>query len=943
VQVPAFRASRVWGWPPSVIDRETLISNAVRTGLTHPKQAGELVLVPNQRVCDRLFARGFRDDGAPVRVAPAVAVLSQWVARTAARLDLLVGVPTPASASPLALQIAWHDAVAAGGGPRDPARRQILARRARAAERELRHWFPEPDSAWLDSEFRTWRNAVCRHLAAQDLAAPEDWLERLAARLRSGPPPPGVLPRQVRLHGFVELTSLERSLLDALRARDVRVEVEVAPRAKHESCLPRAFDDPQTELRAAAAWAREQYRQGRRHIGVVINGLDGLAAEVRAVFDRAVDRVFDGAWSTGATGDGARVDAGVADAGGERPTWHLPGGGLLAGQAVIADALLLLRTALLRRGEPLPFPHFSRLLLSPHVQAADTERHARAVFERQLRRDGYYRRSLHDLANRLRHLPLAEELPGLGALLAEPPRLDPAADPAAAFLDCLSAWGWPGPFAAGPRVAGHLSRFATRVEELAGSGAGSGLQALQWLEAACGETPVTERGGPLSPIQVLSPEDAFGERFEAAWVANVHADNWPGRPQANPYLPASAGDHMPRAGPDGALEYARRLHAGMAALADSVVFSWARQGGDAPRLPSPLVAGGAEAAAGPAPAAHVLAPWPEVAVAEFSTAGYAGQPWLEAVDDAAGLPLAAAPEARIPGGAGMVRDQSACPLAAYLRYRLNAQFESMPGPFADAAYRGQLMHAALDSLYRERVGRPGLPAAAGIGDAVDRALAGAGASQRLSAAGYAAERGRLCRLLEEWLAFERGRAGFSIEAVEWRHAFDYRGFTLTGQIDRADRLPDGRLLLIDYKSSKVAAGAWGRARIAQPQLPLYAVLLERAGPRRVGGLALAAVRAGECGFSGIVDHPDAACDKLYALELGKAGLARRFSDWPAVRAHFEQGIAGLLDEIIAGQADNTPHEPAVLAWAGLEAVLRHAEGADWLNAHGTVLAGADDD
>jgi hypothetical protein len=267
----------------------------------------------------------------------------------------------------------------------------------------------------------------------------------------------------------------------------------------------------------------------------------------------------------------------------------------------------------------------------------------------------------------------------------------------------------------------------------------------------------------------------------------------------------------------------------------------------------------------------------------------------------------------------------------------------MPGPFADAAGRGQLLHAALEELYRDRIGRPGLPAAAGITAAVERALRAQGAAPRLSAAGLAAERERLCRVLREWLEFEHGRAGFTLEAVEWCREFDYRGFTLAARIDRVDRLRGGRLLIIDYKSSRVDANDWSRARPVQAQLPLYAILLQRSGAHRVGGLALAAVRPGECGFSGVVDHPEAACGKLYGVGRDRHGLAGRFADWAAIQAHFERAVSGLLDEIVAGQAENVPHEPRVIAYAGLEAALRHAEGNAWLAAHGAALPGGEDD
>ncbi|WP_354695526.1 PD-(D/E)XK nuclease family protein [Elongatibacter sediminis] len=916
--------------------------------------------MPNQRIRDRCLACEVGESGGAVRVTPPIHVLSQWVTDTLRRLALLEGEPVLARAGLLAMNIAWYEAVAAHGGPPDRAQRQVLARRARAADRELRHWFAEPQSAWLDADFRRWRAAAAESLAQAGQATPEDWLLRLIRWLESSEHEVAGLPAQVVLHGFLEVTGLEQRLLDGLQARGITIEHESVESSATAAPVARAFDDLQAELRAAAGWAREQHAAGRRHIAIVVNERDMLAAEVRQTFDRILGREDE-------------VRAGADSSPREIPahalSYHLPGGGRLAEQTVVSDALLLLGISLGGARRPLAFPRFSRLLLSPHTAGGSAERHGRALFEQQLRRDGHYRRSLHDLAHALRHASREGELPELQRLLSDLPALtalasaagttagDPVStDHAGAFLDCLKAWGWPGEVAAGSRAGEAAVRFVALLEELRAVRLPKASEALGWLDQICRETAITERGGPLSPVQVLSPEEAAGGRFDAAWVANVHADNWPGHPMANPWLPASATEHIPRASAAGELAYVRRLHAALGELAPHVVFSWGRQGGDAPRLPSPLVldtcAVSAEevtdAVANPSSVSAGPAPWPEYAAAAKVLSGYAGHPFLEAVEDEPGRGLAGAGGVdevpRIPGSARMLQYQSACPLAAYLAFRLQVAFEPMPGPFADAAYRGQLMHGALEALFGEQAGRPGLPADSKIGDAVDQALGRFDAMQRLSRAGFAAERQRLCRLLAEWLDLERRRAGFTIEAVEVQHEFSYGGAGLRTRLDRVDRLDDGRLLIIDYKSGAVDSKRWADERLGEPQLPLYAVLLERAEPNGsgVGGLALASVRAGACTFSGVVDDAAAAGAGLAPMGQGRSLLVTRFGDWDTLRAHLESGITGLLDEIVAGRAENCLYDERAIGWAGLEPVLRHAEGAAWRSGHGESGGTGDD-
>ena len=79
------------------------------------------------------------------------------------------------------------------------------------------------------------------------------------------------------------------------------------------------------------------------------------------------------------------------------------------------------------------------------------------------------------------------------------------------------------------------------------------------------------------------------------------------------------------------------------------------------------------------------------------------------MEDTRGLPLKQGVDKRIPGGSLIFRDQSDCPLMAYLLHRLQLRFDPMPGPFADHAFRGKLLHEALYQLFLGQKGLPGLP------------------------------------------------------------------------------------------------------------------------------------------------------------------------------------------------------------------------------------------
>ena len=188
-------------------------------------------------------------------------------------------------------------------------------------------------------------------------------------------------------------------------------------------------------------------------------------------------------------------------------------------------------------------------------------------------------------------------------------------------------------------------------------------------------------------------------------------------------------------------------------------------------------------------------------------------------------------------------------------YRWFAGHELRPQPLdppPDPLLQGGLMHAALDRLYRERPGgdalpRPGsLPAWIARGREVVAEIA---AERELGE--HPAERAmarRVERLLERFLAEEAARetGGFEpwlLEAAFGEHEdserppLDLDGWGLHGAVDRVDRSPDGRTVVIDYKLAGAVTPREKFEERAKLQLPLYLLAVaEHWGGEPVGGL-----------------------------------------------------------------------------------------------------------
>jgi ATP-dependent helicase/DNAse subunit B len=172
-------------------------------------------------------------------------------------------------------------------------------------------------------------------------------------------------------------------------------------------------------------------------------------------------------------------------------------------------------------------------------------------------------------------------------------------------------------------------------------------------------------------------------------------------------------------------------------------------------------------------------------------------------------------------------------------------------PAPDALVQGGLMHAVLDRLYRERPGGDPLPRAGSLPAWRERGrLLVAEEAAARSLGEHPAERAIVRRvegLLDRFLAEEAERDGrfepwltearFGEDEGCERPPLDLDGWRLHGAVDRVDRDPAGRALVLDYK---LAGAVTPRAKLeeqAKLQLQLYMIAVaEQWGAEPVAGL-----------------------------------------------------------------------------------------------------------
>ena len=173
-------------------------------------------------------------------------------------------------------------------------------------------------------------------------------------------------------------------------------------------------------------------------------------------------------------------------------------------------------------------------------------------------------------------------------------------------------------------------------------------------------------------------------------------------------------------------------------------------------------------------------------------------------------------------------------------------------PAPDPLLQGGIVHAVLDSLYGERPGGDPLPRPGSLEAWIGRSrelVAETAAAREMGE--HPAERAML-RRIEGWLARFLGEearrdaagfepwlleAGFSDAEEAERPALAIDGWRLHGAIDRVDRAPDGRALVLDYKLSASVTSREKLEEEAKLQLQLYLIAVaELWGAEAVGGI-----------------------------------------------------------------------------------------------------------
>ncbi len=872
-----------------------------------------LVLCATNRLAQTL--RGEITPGALAWRTRQALTIGQWLGQLAdeARLAGVADLPEPLD--PFAERILWEKAIEPSLAAASPLF-DLPGMAATAAEAQAlcRAWNLAPGGPALSDEARLFLDWQARF---EERCGMTGWLDapgverKVTGLIEAGR---FALPDTVTFAGFDRLTPFERRLGEALAARGTTVEFSPPGTVDRSSATVIACADPAAECAAAAAWVRERLASDPdAHLAIVVPDLAAVREPLEFMLDDLLHPEL------------------IRPDGAEQPRrFNFSLGRPLAGEPLVRTALALLALA---GGRPkVDQAQISEVLLAGGWAGAISEADGRARLDAAMRRDLPLFTNPHGL---LRH---ATRLAGdaepscpvtCAALAAALAVMDEAAGKrrpgewAAAFRRALQAAGWPGERPLSSREFQTRQAFAevlagmARLDPLLGSL--DATQAVRRLREMCALRlfqPET-RGQPA--VQVLGMLESAGLQFDAVWVLGMNDEQWPPAPRPNPLLPQELqrAARVPRASAEVELEFARQVHERLLYSAPEIRFSFARADGNRVLRPSPLLAGlEVEKNAG-APAERL---------ADDLARGAPGE--IIDIADAAAPPVADGE--KVGGGSWLLRAQAICPAWAFFQYRLGAEAMETPVEGLDAAARGTLVHAALETFWRATGDSQCFAAldAAGLAQAIAQAVeCGLLEFERVRRTPLAPrfrrlEADRLAQLLAAWLAVDTAREhDFAVVACEQEAVFDIEGIRVRMVVDRIDDIA-GRRVIIDYKTGRsIDTRNWADDRITEPQLPIYAALVGD-----VAGVAFAKVLPDEPGFAGITAEPDI-LPGVRGLGEDKQKLFdhERFPDWSTLVAHWDARLRAIAREVKEGIASVAFTDEKALQYCEVLPALRLPE------------------
>lgn len=720
------------------------------------------------------------------------------------------------------------------------------------------------------------------------------------------------LPTKINLAGFDRITPLEARLFELLKTCGVQVEMLSSSAVTQPEIECYAIADAQQECRAAVAWAKQKLTDNPQAQLAIISPVLG---NMRRLLTDLLDDAFHPETLRSSFFVSPRC-------------YDFSLGLSLTEYPLVHSALQLLRLA--TTNALLSFDEITPILQDIHW-GLTAEIDARAQLDAFLRKNLNATYSLDALIKQTSRLQShGIQLEGffahLGKIVAFQHKSKNRQLPSAwvtAFVGLLEDIQWAKARASSSHDYQTQQAFYKALNELSALdtllGNVTASEALQKVIALCRSTMFQPESTGEVHIQILGLLETPAVALDGVWVLNMNDQHWPPAVKLNPLLPAEL--QRSRGTPNASAlvqsQFAALVQQRLVTCATEVVFSYALNEDDRELRPSPLLANQVLSAK----SAETMQTLAE-SLAKPAT--------MQMLDDFMAPPISA--EEKIRGGVKLFATQAICPAWAFYQYRLGAGKLDTPIDGLDNMSRGSLLHKVLQFFWEDCQNLSTLQAmtteqrTSAIQLAIAKSIEALGHESdfHIPAQVMQIEQQRLQQLLAVWLDLELMRADFSVVACEKKYTLDVDGLTLNLTIDRIDRLVDGGLVVIDYKTgSSVASKSWADERIAEPQLPIYSVLALEG--ENIAAVSFAKIRSDETKFIGL-SAESAVLPAVAALSKVTASSAfKRFNDWKALLEYWYLSLSNIAQEIKAGEASVKVSKETDLVYCDVKPLLRLPE------------------
>jgi probable DNA repair protein len=713
-------------------------------------------------------------------------------------------------------------------------------------------------------------------------------------------------------YGYDELTLQQQALLKHIEAQGCEVVLYQAT-GRNKKVTYQGFSDRTAELRSAACWAKDiMNRDPDTSIGIVVPDLANTQEAVSVVFDE----IF-------------------------HPELHLNGpdsiqkqysiapGKPLSDYPVIHIALEILSLGQLRHS----IQKLEVLLRSSFIKDVQTEQYARASFYADLRQAGEPSWRLKTLLEYMDYhrerLTIAPCFESMLRELVEFLKIKNSRQSTRQWSETFTSWlkifGWPGDRKLNSNEYQTVETWGEMLIELASletvAGSCSYAEALDYLKKIIKDKSFQPETSE-TPVQISALPGVAGLQFDYLRVIGLHDQAWPGPSSINPFIPLvlQRGSGVPGALVESILSRCQLETKALINGSMDVVFSFPENEDDRVCRPSPLLKEYLTDKIEESHANHV----------SYQQIIFNSRDVESFTDDVA---PALAVDDETTGGTGILADQAACPFRAYARHRLYASSLADITIGLDPAVRGQLVHHVMQRLWERINSSESLHQLSmdNLNDLIKSVVESLIRQQArhqpetFSREFSRLESHRLKTLIKDWLTIEKNRSGFKIKELEQRHSINFHGLNLNMRIDRVDELPDGKLVIIDYKTGQMNMGKWQGDRPDEPQLPLYAITYHG----NVCAVVLAGMKKGKLGLIGLAAEDD--------LIAGVKGIetTEENKGWEGQLQYWQLALGNMAREFAMGRAVVDPKVKTTCRYCDLHSLCRIQEKnerrPDWLD------------